>query len=231
MKLTLRQQLTQFGHVLQSALFPALEEQLGELGEPAKRLIATLEMIPLARFIPSARGWMGRPSKDRLAIASAFVAKAVYGFGLTRQLLDALERDAQLRRICGWETAWQIPSEATFSRAFAEFAQMELGQFVHEALIRETQQDRLIGHIARDSPAIEARERFPKTASPAAPEEAAASATAAATATATDTAARRKPGPKKGSKQGKRGPHKRHKGGKPVPALPEGTRLHKQRSM
>jgi len=225
MKLTLRQQLTQFGHVLQSALFPALEEQLGELGGPAKRLIATLEMIPLARFIPSARGWIGRPSKDRLAIASAFVAKAVYGFGLTRQLLDALQRDAQLRRICGWETARQIPSEATFSRAFAEFAEMELGQFVHEALIRETQQDRLIGHIARDSTAIEARERFPKAASPAAPEEAAASATSAA------PAARRKPGPKKGSKQGKRGPHKRHKGGKPVPSLPEGTRLHKQRSM
>jgi len=230
MKLTLRQQLTQFGHVLQSALFPALEEQLGELGEPAKRLITTLEMIPLARFIPSARGWIGRPSKDRLAIASAFVAKAVYGFGLTRQLLDALQRDAQLRRICGWETAWQIPSEATFSRAFAEFAQMELGQFVHEALIRETQQDRLIGHIARDSSAIEARERFPKAASPAA-EEAAASATGAATATATAPAARRKPGPKKGSKQGKRGPHKRHKGGKPKPTLPEGARLHKQRSM
>jgi len=34
---------------------------------------------------------------------------------------------------------------------------------VHEALIRETQQDRLIGHIARDSTAIEARERFPET--------------------------------------------------------------------
>ena len=147
MKLTLRQQLTQFGHVLQSALFPALEEELGELGEPAKRLIATLEMIPLARFVPSARGWIGRPSKDRLAIASAFVAKAVYGFSLTTQLLEALQRDAQLRRICGWETARQIPSEATFSRAFAEFAEMELGQFVHEALIRETQQDRLIGHI------------------------------------------------------------------------------------
>ena len=227
MKLTLRQQLTQFGHVLQSALFPALEEQLGELGEPAKRLIATLEMIPLARFIPSARGWIGRPSKDRLAIASAFVAKAVYGFGLTRQLLDALERDAQLRRICGWETAWQIPSEATFSRAFAEFAQMELGQFVHEALIRETQQDRLIGHIARDSTAIEARERFPKTASPAAPEEVAASAAPAAPAAPVVPDAPRKRGPKKG----KRGPHKRHQGGKPKPTLPEGARLHRQRSM
>ena len=39
---------------------------------------------------------------------------------------------------------------------------MELPQFVHETLIRETQKDRLIGNIARDSTAIEARERFPE---------------------------------------------------------------------
>ena len=55
MKLTLRQQLTQFAHVLQSSLFPTLEEELGMLGERAKRLVATLEMIPLARFVPRAR--------------------------------------------------------------------------------------------------------------------------------------------------------------------------------
>lgn len=220
MKLTLRQQLTQFGHVLQSALFPALEEELGELGEPAKKLIATLEMIPLARFVPSARGWIGRPSKDRLAIASAFVAKAVYGFGLTTQLLDALQRDAQLRRICGWREAWQVPSESTFSRAFDEFAQMELPQFVHEALIRETQQGRLIGHIARDSTAIEARERFPET------EIAARAAKKKESASASPKTPR-----KRGPKPGKRGPHKRYKGGKKKPGLPEGTRLARQRSM
>ncbi len=40
---------------------------------------------------------------------------------------------------------------------------MELPQFVHEALIHQTQHDRLIGHIARDSTAIEAREHFPET--------------------------------------------------------------------
>src|ERR1019366_4754222 len=86
-----------------------LEDELGELTPPAKRLVATLEMIPLARFVPSSRGWIGRPSKDRLAIASAFVAKAVYGFALTRQLLDALASDTQLRRICGWNEPWQVP--------------------------------------------------------------------------------------------------------------------------
>ena len=125
MKLTLRQQITQFAHVLETQLFPILNEELGELTEPAKRLVAALELIPLARFVPSSRGWIGRPCKDRLAIASAFVAKAVYGFSHTRQLLDALQRDAQLRRICGWKEARQVPHESTSSRAFDELARME----------------------------------------------------------------------------------------------------------
>jgi hypothetical protein len=216
MQLTLRQQLTQFAHVLQNQLFPAVEEAVGELNDTARRLVAVLEMIPLARFVPASRGWIGRPSKDRLAIACAFVAKAVYGFNLTRQLLERLHQDPQLRRICGWEHARQVPHESTFSRAFAEFAAMELPQFVHEALIASTQKDRLIGHIARDSTAIEARERFPETA-PKAP--------------ATDKPVSTSPG-KKGRPKGKGGPHRRHKGGKP-PARPakEDTRLHRQREM
>ena len=213
MKLTLRQQLTQFAHVLQDQLFPILEETTGELDDTARRLIAALEMIPLARFVPSSRGWIGRPSKDRLAIASAFVAKAVYGFSLTRQLLERLRQDEQLRRICGWKTARQVPHESTFCRAFAEFAAMEFPQFVHEALIASTQKDRLIGHLARDSTAIEARERFPQT--PA------------------QTAQQALPTPagRKGGKPGKRGPNKRHKGGKPKYTPKTDTRLHRQRSM
>ncbi len=213
MKLTLREQLTQFAHVLQSSLFPVLEEEVGPLGERAKQLVATLEMIPLARFVPNSRGWIGRPSKDRYAVACAFVAKAVYGFTTTAQLLERLAQDAQLRQICGWNVARQVPHESTFSRAFAEFAQMELPQFVHETLIRETQKDRLIGHIARDSTAIEARERFPE----AAPSKAAKSVPSA--------------GAKRGAKEGPRGPNKRWKGGKPRPTPKEGTRLHRQRTM
>jgi len=216
MKLTLRQQITQFAHVLQSALFPALEEELGALTTAAKRLVATLEMIPLARFLPSCRGWMGRPSKDRYAIACAFVAKTVYGFSTTRQLLEALERDAQLRRICGWEKARQVPHEATFSRAFGEFAQMQLPQFVHEALIRETQKDRLIGHIARDATAIPARERFPETPAQAAERKAATQA--------------RRTGRVRG-KKGPRGPHKRYQGGKPPYRPQPDTRLQRQRTL
>jgi hypothetical protein len=214
LKLTLRQQITQFAHVLQTGLFPVLQDELGELTPPAKRLVATLEMIPLARFVPSSRGWIGRPSKDRLAIASAFVAKAVYGFALTRQLLDALARDTQLRRICGWKEPWQVPHESTFSRAFDGFARMELPQFVHEALIRETQKDRLIGHIARDSTAIEAREHYPET-----PAQAAAAKPAAKSAR------------RAGRPRGSGGPHARYPGGKRRYKSPPDTRLARQRSM
>jgi hypothetical protein len=56
--------------------------------------------------------------------------------------------------------ASRVPHESTFSRAFDEFARMELAQFVHETLIRETQKDRVIGHIARDSTAIVTREHY-----------------------------------------------------------------------
>jgi Transposase DDE domain/Transposase domain (DUF772) len=164
MNLTLRQQLSRFSHLLQSALFPVLEEELGEISDTNKRLIAALNLIPLARFIPSSRGWMGRPSKDRVAIASAFVAKAVYNFENNRDLLDRLASDRQLLAICGWKHPRQVPHESTFSRAFAEFAEMQLPQFVHEALIRETQKDRIIGHIARDSTAIAVRETVKETA-------------------------------------------------------------------
>jgi Transposase DDE domain/Transposase domain (DUF772) len=214
MKLNLRQQITQFAHVLQTGLFPVLNEELGELTAPAKRLVATLEMIPLARFVPSSRGWIGRPSKDRLAIANAFVAKAVYGFGLTRQLLDALASDQQLRRICGWKEPWQVPHESTFSRAFDEFARMELPQFVHETLIRESQKDRLIGHIARDSTTIEAREHYPETP------------TQAAAAKAVEKARGRA-----GRKKGSGGAHARYPGGKRPNKPKPDTRLERQRSM
>ena len=233
MKLTLRQQITQFAHVLQDRLFPSLEEELGELSGSAKRLVAALEMIPLARFVPSSRGWIGRPSKDRLAIASAFVAKAVYGFTTTRQLIEGLQRDDHLRRLCGWRSSRQVPHEATFSRAFDEFARMELPQFVHEALIRETQRDRLIGHIARDSTAIEAREHFPETRAQHEARYGARRAKLKQQRKDARAAARKAAGiaARPHAKTGPHGPHRRFPGGK-SPRAPKGdTRLKRQRTM
>ena len=37
-------------------------------------------------------------------------------------LIDAVRHRPALRRLCGWETLGEVPSEATFSRAFETFA-------------------------------------------------------------------------------------------------------------
>lgn len=63
-----------------------------------------------------------------------------------------------------------MPSEATFSRAFAAFAASALPSRLHQALIQQTHADRLVGHISRDSTAIEAREK-PVTSDQPAPAE------------------------------------------------------------
>ncbi len=63
-----------------------------------------------------------------------------------------------LRRLCGWSRVSEIPREATFSRAFAEFSQSRLPERMHAALVAETLGDALIGHVSRDPTAIEARE-------------------------------------------------------------------------
>jgi len=172
MKLTLTDQLTQFMRVMQGALFPALQEELEPLTEKHRQLVALLNMLRIEVLIGCWQGGVGRPEKDRRAIARAFVAKAVWNMSTTRQLLERLAVDTALRRICGWESVREIPHESQFSRAFAGFAETQLPQRLHEGLIAETQKDRLIGHVSRDSTEIEAREkpvRTPVASEPAQP--------------------------------------------------------------
>jgi hypothetical protein len=154
--------LSQFWSGIQARLFPLLEEEVGELSKKQRQLVSILELIRIEDFIPPNFGWPGRPPKNRRAIARAFVAKVVYNLGETRQLLDRLGSDVALRRICGWERKKDIPSESTFSRAFAEFSATKLPEEVHRRLIAKYEAPRLVGHISRDSTEIEAREKTVK---------------------------------------------------------------------
>jgi hypothetical protein len=149
-----------------ATLFPALERELGPLTDKQQQLVQILEIIRIEDFLPPPFRVPGRPAKDRACIARAFVAKAVYDMPTTRILLDRLVTDVPLRRVCGWEKKSAIPSESVFSRAFTRFSTTKLTERVHQALIERTQQDRLVGHLSRDSTAIEAREtplRKPRT--------------------------------------------------------------------
>ncbi len=75
-----------------------------------------------------------------------------------RMLIERLESDIKIRRICGWERKSDIPGESTFSRAFAEFSNNHLTERVQKALITDCYKDDIIGHLSRDSTAIKARE-------------------------------------------------------------------------
>lgn len=147
-----------FGQILQQQLFPCLREELGPLGPSYEAFVRALTLLQLDRFVAVRHG-RGRPAHDRACIARAFLAKAVFHLPHTRALLDRLANDITLRRLCGWERAAQVPDESVFSRAFAELARQEFGQRVHAAVVERTQSERLVGHILRDSTAIEARER------------------------------------------------------------------------
>ena len=147
-----------FGQVLQQRLFPILEEELGPLNTRYAAFISALALLQMDGFVAVRHG-RGRPAHDRACIARAFLAKAVFNLPHTRALLDRLTHDVTLRRLCGWESAAQVPDESVFSRAFAELASQEFGQRVHAALIERTQSERLVGHVIRDSTAIPAREK------------------------------------------------------------------------
>ena len=160
-KLRTRAILFKIISTIQQAFFPALEKELAApLGEKGGLFVTVVELARPERFMECFE-WqgMGCPRKWRLPLLLAFVAKAVWNFPTTRALLERLAHDPCLRRLCGWEKMAEIPSEATFSRAFAEFARGQLPQIIHEALVREKLGEKLVGHISRDSTAIEGREK------------------------------------------------------------------------
>lgn len=155
----LRGTLSRTWFYIQESLFPWLSEELGPLTGKQLELVTTLELVRIEEFIYSSRGFPGRPPQDRTAIAKAFVAKMIYNISTTRALLDRLEADSALRRICGWERKNDVSDEWTFSRAFSEFSKSQLPDRVHAAFIKKSYVHEVVGHNSRDSTAIEAREK------------------------------------------------------------------------
>lgn len=73
--------------------------------------------------------------------------------------MDRLRVDRTLREICGFVGHRKLPSEASFSRAFDEFAQSKLAENAHAHFVAQIYAAHIVGHISRDGTAIVARER------------------------------------------------------------------------
>jgi len=134
-------------------------------------------------------GQVGAPLADRAPLLRAFIAKAELKIATNKGLYDRLRVDGALRRLCGWEAPplpppplrrgltraeipvqaqrtgkrrhakHRVPSEATFSRAFAAFAKAGVLDQVHAQRVQEYMGEQLWEHGAYDGTAISAQER------------------------------------------------------------------------
>ena len=115
-----------------------------------------LEAIQIESDVVTRSG-RGRRAVTRCGLARAFVVKSLAGYPTTKALVEALIHDEVLRSLCGF---WrEVPSEATFSRAFRAFARSGLGDVALARLARESLGSEVVVHVARDSTAVQARER------------------------------------------------------------------------
>jgi hypothetical protein len=145
---------------IQGYLFPSLEEEVGELNEKQKHFVRVVELLDLDRFmIPYEWQGKGRKPESRFHLVKSFIAKSIYNFCETNAFIDYLESCPTLRRLCGYETIGEIPSESTFSRAFSEFATGTLPSQIFEAMVKAHLGEKIHGHVSRDSSAIEVREK------------------------------------------------------------------------
>ncbi|OGV37760.1 MAG: hypothetical protein A2020_11465 [Lentisphaerae bacterium GWF2_45_14] len=146
---------------MQCSLFPMVEEEFGELTSKMKRFLRIVELVQPGRFINAALRWcgLGRPMANRESLLRAFFLKAVYDLLTTKVLIENLETNPNLRRLCGWEYRSHVPSEATFSRAFKEFAKQKLLDVIHGAVVTEKFEDKIVEHSSMGSTAIIGREK------------------------------------------------------------------------
>jgi hypothetical protein len=138
----LMDRVSSFWSHVNGSLFPALEQADVEMTPKLYKFVALLDFLQIELFVPTHSAYqVGAKPHDRRYLARAFVAKAFYNAPDTKSFRDRLLHDKDLRKVCGWDSRGEVPSESTFSRAFALFADIGLND------------------VATDSTAIHAREK------------------------------------------------------------------------
>jgi len=147
---------------LENSLFPQLKESLKieEFSSKESKLVKILDFAQIEKNITVAS--ITNTPKDREEIARAFIAKSVYNLQTTRDLIDRLHIDRNLRIICGWRYKNDIPSESKFSRVFKELSEMKIAQKTHEKFVQEYLSDTLFMYNATDATKIPLREKAAK---------------------------------------------------------------------
>jgi transposase len=127
------------------------------LSEEQRAFLVLLRLVeedcPIRTRVYDGRGRI--PYEDQPFFRAA-LGKSFLQIATTDKLIDRLHADANFRKICGFR---KVPSAATFSRRLATLARTAVMDQTLNAMVRRHLKGRLIGHILRDSTAIEAREK------------------------------------------------------------------------
>ena len=145
---------------IQPSLFGFLEDEIGELDENQKLFVRVVESLGLER-IAAKYHWCGNGRKlsSRASIFKLFLMKHVCNFPTSKEALAEARRSPSMRRLCGWETMGDIPSESTVSRAFDDFAIDEIAQGLFRDFVSKVTAGRIVLHRSIDSTEIDAREK------------------------------------------------------------------------
>jgi len=145
---------------IQPSLFGFLEDEVGELDENQKLFVRVAESIGLERIVAKYR-WCGngRKPSSRLSIFKLFLMKHVCNIPTSKDALAEVRRSPSMRRLCGWETMGDIPTESTVSRAFDDFAIDEIAQALFKDFVSKVTAGRIVLQRSIDSTEIDVRER------------------------------------------------------------------------
>jgi len=100
----------------------------------------------------------GNPYLGDPQFLRAFLAKSFYQDESTKNLIQRLQSDQNLREICGFRSLKGL-SESTFSRRFTHFSDIGITEIIHEKMVKDILKDELVGHLSRDSTSISTREK------------------------------------------------------------------------
>ena len=145
---------------LETTLFPELKEVLGVLSSKEQKLIKILDFAEIEKNITVVS--ITNTPKDREEIARAFIAKSVYNFQTTRELIDRLHCDKTLRVLCGWRYKTDIPSESKFSRVFKELSDLDIAAKTQEKFVKTYLSQKTFFYNATDATKIPLREKAVK---------------------------------------------------------------------
>jgi len=147
---------------LENSLFPELKEilRIEEFSSKESKLIKILDFAEIEKMITVVS--ITNTPQDRVEIANAFIAKSVYNFQTTRDLIERLDIDNTLRKLCGWRYKSDIPSESKFSRVFKELSEMKIAEKAHEQFVQEYLSKKIFFYNATDATKIPLREKVIK---------------------------------------------------------------------